>query len=152
MYAYLLPSGTVKISRKVENALWRALVSLAMCKMWSGNPGSQRSEDRWRRGRLVNCRTLIGSTGTPMFPANAGAGGRTTADLFPAGLKPDGTKRDSCLHRYMIKDAIADGNVLRFSVEYQRTIFARNLALKGIDPEQLDDPEYCKHHMTRTGI
>ena len=33
MYAYLLPSGTVKISRKVENALWRALVSLAMCKM-----------------------------------------------------------------------------------------------------------------------
>ena len=46
----------------------------------------------------------------------------------------------------MIKDAIADGNVLRFSVEYQRTIFARNLAVKGIDPEQLDDPEYCKRH------
>ena len=45
----------------------------------------------------------------------------------------------------MIKDAIADGNVLRFSVEYQRTIFARN-ATKGIDPEQLDNPEYCKHH------
>ena len=88
----------------------------------------------------------IGFTGTPIFPANAGAGGRTTADLFPAGLMPDGTKRDSCLHRYMIKDAIADGNVLRFSVEYQRTIFARNLALKGIDPEQLDDPDYCKRH------
>ena len=46
----------------------------------------------------------------------------------------------------MIKDAIADGNVLRFSVEYQRTIFARNLAVKGIDPEQLDDPDYCKRH------
>ena len=46
----------------------------------------------------------------------------------------------------MIKDAIADGNVLRFSVEYQRTLFAHNIAMKGIDPEQLDDPEYCKRH------
>ena len=46
----------------------------------------------------------------------------------------------------MIKDAIADGNVLRFSVEYQRTISAKNVAAKGIDPEQLDDPEYCKRH------
>ena len=70
-----------------------------------------------------------------------GADGRTTADIFHAG-----DKLDSCLHKYMIKDAIADGNVLRFSVEYQRTIFARNLAAKGIDPEQLDDPEYCKRH------
>lgn len=88
----------------------------------------------------------IGFTGTPIFAVNAGAGGRTTADMFPAGLKPDGTKRDSCLHRYMIKDAIADGNVLRFSVEYQRSIVARSIAAKGIDPEQLDDPEYCKRH------
>ena len=37
-------------------------------------------------------------------------------------------------------------NVLRFSVEYQRTIFAKNIAVKGIDPEQLDDSEYCKRH------
>ena len=69
----------------------------------------------------------IGFTGTPIFEKNKGADGRTTADVFYAG-----DKLDSCLHRYMIKDAIADGNVLRFSVEYQRTIFARNLA-KGID-------------------
>lgn len=83
----------------------------------------------------------IGFTGTPIFEKNKGADGRTTADIFHAG-----DKLDSCLHKYMIKDAIADGNVLRFSVEYQRTIFARNLAAKGIDPEQLDDPEYCKRH------
>lgn len=88
----------------------------------------------------------IGFTGTPIFEANKGADGRTTADVFNAGLLPNGEKRDSCLHRYMIKDAIADGNVLRFSVEYQRTIFAHNIATKGIDPEQLDDPEYCKRH------
>ena len=83
----------------------------------------------------------IGFTGTPIFEKNKGADGRTTADVFHAG-----DKLDACLHRYMIKDAIADGNVLRFSVEYQRTIFAKNIAVKGIDPEQLDDPEYCKRH------
>ena len=88
----------------------------------------------------------IGFTGTPIFEANKGADGRTTADVFNAGLLPDGKKRDACLHRYMIKDAIADGNVLRFSVEYQRTVFAHQIAMKGIDPEQLDDPEYCKRH------
>ncbi|MBR3516873.1 MAG: type I restriction endonuclease subunit R [Lachnospiraceae bacterium] len=88
----------------------------------------------------------IGFTGTPIFEANKGADGRTTADIFHAGVLTNGEKRDACLHRYMIKDAIADGNVLRFSVEYQRTIFAHKIAAKGIDPEQLDDPEYCKRH------
>ena len=83
----------------------------------------------------------IGFTGTPIFEKNKGADGRTTADVFYAG-----NKLDSCLHKYMIKDAIADGNVLKLSVEYQRTIFARNLSINGIDPEQLDDPEYCKYH------
>lgn len=88
----------------------------------------------------------IGFTGTPIFQANKGADGRTTADVFSAGYMPDGSPREACLHRYMIKDAIADGNVLRFSVEYQRTLFAHNIAMKGIDPEQLDDPEYCKRN------
>lgn len=87
----------------------------------------------------------IGFTGTPIFEENRGADVRTTADLFDAGLMPDGkTKRDSCLHSYMIKNAIADGNVLPFSVEYRRTIFARSVALNGIDPEMLDDPDYCR--------
>lgn len=83
----------------------------------------------------------IGFTGTPIFEANKGKDGRTTADVFYAG-----TKLDACLHRYMIKDAIADGNVLRFSVEYRRTIFAKEIAAKGIDPEQLDNPDYCRRH------
>ena len=83
----------------------------------------------------------VGFTGTPIFEKNKGADGRTTADVFYAG-----DKLDACLHRYMIKDAIADGNVLRFSVEYQRTIFANKIAMNGIDPEQIDDPEYCKRH------
>lgn len=83
----------------------------------------------------------IGFTGTPIFEANKGKDGRTTADVFYAG-----SKLDACLHRYMIKDAIADGNVLRFSVEYQRTIFAKQIAANGIDPERLGDPDYCRRH------
>ena len=97
----------------------------------------------------------IGFTGTPIFEKNKGADGRTTADVFGnrSMLTPGLTdaekakiENEACLHRYMIKDAIADGNVLRFSVEYQRTIFARQVAMKGINPEYLDDPEYCKRH------
>ena len=69
----------------------------------------------------------IGFTGTPIFEANKGLDNRTTADIFNAGKN-----LDSCLHRYMIKDAIADGNVLRFSAEYHRTIFAHNMATASV--------------------
>lgn len=89
----------------------------------------------------------IGFTGTPIFKENMGSNSRTTADLFNAGMMPDGkTKRDSCLHKYMIKNAIADGNVLKFSVEYQRSILVKKVQDKGLDPEKLDDPEYCRMH------
>jgi len=49
---------------------------------------------------------MFGFTGTPIFADNA-VGKRTTKDLF-----------NECLHKYVITDAIADENVLRFSVEY----------------------------------
>jgi type I restriction enzyme R subunit len=80
----------------------------------------------------------IGFTGTPIFEENKGAAGMTTADIFYAG-----EKLDPCLHRYMIKDAIADGNVLRFSVEFQRTIMTKS---GGYDQDLIEDPEYCRDH------
>jgi type I restriction enzyme R subunit len=49
---------------------------------------------------------LFGFSGTPIFAENA-VGWRTTKDLFA-----------ECLHKHVIADAIADENVLRFSVEY----------------------------------
>ncbi|MCH4007582.1 MAG: type I restriction endonuclease subunit R [Eubacterium sp.] len=88
----------------------------------------------------------IGFTGTPIFEANKGANGRTTADIFGNGYESGGRGLPACLHQYMIKDAIADGNVLRFSVEYQRTIFAKNGEAAGLDPDKIDDPEYCKQN------
>lgn len=82
----------------------------------------------------------IGFTGTPIFKENKGANGQTTADIFHAG------KLDPCIHKYMIKEAIADGNVLRFSVEYMRSISIMNFPNRSIDPKELDDEEYCKRH------
>lgn len=52
----------------------------------------------------------FGFTGTPRLDKNRSQDGRATADLF-----------EKCLHHYLIKDAISDGNVLGFSVEYIKT-------------------------------
>ena len=49
---------------------------------------------------------VFGFTGTPIFTENA-VDGHTTKEVF-----------GNCLHKYLIKDAIADENVLGFLVEY----------------------------------
>lgn len=53
----------------------------------------------------------FGFTGTPLFEVNKSQDGRVTADIF-----------EKCLHTYLIKDAIHDGNVLGFSVDYIQTV------------------------------
>jgi len=53
----------------------------------------------------------FGFTGTPRFSQNKSQDGRTTADIF-----------GKCLHKYLLKDAINDRNVLGFSVDYYKTI------------------------------
>lgn len=87
----------------------------------------------------------IGFTGTPIFAENKGPHGQTTASVFATG-----NSLDPCIHKYMIKEAIADGNVLRFSVEFMRLQAQQEIIAelegKGIDVEMLDDPDYCKKH------
>ena len=73
----------------------------------------------------------FGFTGTPRFYENRSQEGRVTADLF-----------EKCLHTYLIKDAISDGNVLGFSVEYIKTFdgdFDENddEKVKDIDKEEV---------------
>lgn len=82
----------------------------------------------------------IGFTGTPIFAENKGPQGRTTADLFYAG------NESPCIHKYMIKEAIADGNVLRFSVEFMRTLSIIGINDPRIDADSLDDADYCRRH------
>ena len=80
----------------------------------------------------------VGFTGTPIFKENKGSNSRTTADMFYSGTL------DACIHKYMIKEAIADGNVLRFSVEYMRSLNADKVGIASFDPDKIDDPDYCK--------
>ena len=80
----------------------------------------------------------IGFTGTPIFKENKGGNSKTTADMFFSGTL------DPCIHRYMIKEAIADGNVLRFSVDYMCPATADSFPIQGVDSEKIDDPDYCK--------
>ena len=79
---------------------------------------------------------LFGFTGTPIFTDNAtsnsGFGKRTTKDLFGERL-----------HEYVITDAINDGNVLKFSVEYVGRFIRREGAdtQADIDVEAIDIKE-----------
>ena len=56
--------------------------------------------------RFFDNAQVFGFTGTPIFTENA-VDGHTTKEIF-----------GNCLHKYLIKDAIADENVLGFLVEY----------------------------------
>lgn len=73
----------------------------------------------------------FGFTGTPRFKENKSQDGRVTADLF-----------EKCLHSYLIKDAIHDGNVLVFSVKYYKSaninvIEEDKTRVRGIDTDEI---------------
>lgn len=74
----------------------------------------------------------FGFTGTPRFKENPSQDGRSTADIF-----------EKCLHTYLIKDAIKDGNVLGFSVDYMKFLeinssqLEEDIMVEGIDTEEV---------------
>ena len=74
----------------------------------------------------------FGFTGTPRFKENPSQDGRSTADIF-----------EKCLHTYLIKDAIKDGNVLGFSVDYMKFVDLKSsqteedVMVEGIDTEEV---------------
>lgn len=66
---------------------------------------------------------IFGFTGTPIFVENA-IEGHTTKEIF-----------GDCLHKYLIKDAIADENVLGFLVEY----YTGNTSTENNDDERMTE-------------
>ena len=72
----------------------------------------------------------FGFTGTPIFAENSD-GARTTKSIF-----------NKQLHTYMIKDAIADGNVLGFSVDYYGG--AKLKDIPDVDVEGIDTKEFLE--------
>jgi type I restriction enzyme, R subunit len=91
---------------------------------------SQFGETHKRIKEYFKNRLFFGFTGTPIFEENS-VGFTTTKDLF-----------GSCLHKYIIKDAIDDDNVLGFSVEYYSTF--RSKLLKEENGDDLDVDEMDK--------
>ncbi|MEG3658394.1 type I restriction endonuclease subunit R [Arenibacter palladensis] len=76
---------------------------------------------------------LFGFTGTPIFADNASKndlGKRTTKDLF-----------GTCLHKYVITDAIRDENVLRFGIEYVGRYKNKSQTFVDIEVEDIDKKE-----------
>jgi type I restriction enzyme R subunit len=76
---------------------------------------------------------LFGFTGTPIFADNASKndlGKRTTKDLF-----------GSCLHKYVITDAIRDQNVLKFGIEYVGKYKQKGNTFIDIEVEDIDKAE-----------
>ena len=93
---------------------------------------SQFGETHKRITKYFNDVQMFGFTGTPIFAENAARnalGKRTTKDLFGERL-----------HKYVITDAIRDENVLKFSVEYIRTL-KRKDQLEDIEVEAIDTVE-----------
>ena len=68
---------------------------------------------------------FFGFTGTPIFADNA-IRYKTTKDLF-----------DECLHKYTIKEAIDDENVLGFSVEYYSTFNMKDKNGDDLSPDEM---------------
>ena len=80
---------------------------------------------------------MFGFTGTPIFADNAVRnvhGKRTTADLF-----------DKCLHRYVITNAIADDNVLKFSIEYWGKLKRKDGSLIDEQVVSINRKEFYEH-------
>jgi type I restriction enzyme, R subunit len=80
---------------------------------------------------------MFGFTGTPIFADNAvrnAHGRRTTANLF-----------DSCLHRYVITNAVADDNVLRFAVEYWGRLKGRDGSLIDQEVHSINKREFFEN-------
>ncbi len=94
---------------------------------------SQFGETRERITNYFQKSQLFGFTGTPIFADNANKnelGKRTTKDLF-----------GSCLHKYVITDAIRDQNVLRFGIEYVGKYKQKGNTLIDIEVEDIDKSE-----------
>ena len=86
---------------------------------------------------------MFGFTGTPIFADNAvrnELGKRTTKELF-----------DECLHKYVITDAIRDGNVLKFAIEYIST-FKKKDEVVDIDVESIDKAEVMEAPQRLEGV
>jgi len=103
---------------------------------------SQFGETHNRIKKFFHNTQMFGFTGTPIFADNA-IENRTTADLFGDNL-----------HKYVITDAIKDGNVLKFAIEYVGRYKQKENSRTeiDIDVEAIDTKELLDSHDRLTKI
>jgi type I restriction enzyme R subunit len=101
---------------------------------------SQFGETHRRIVQFFSRAQMFGFTGTPIFAENA-VGKQTTKDLFT-----------ECLHKYVITDAIADENVLRFSVEYWGRLKRRDGSLIDEDVPAIDVKAFFENETRIDGV
>jgi len=107
---------------------------------------------------------IFGFTGTPIFAVNAGQSGspflRTTPQAFGCYLHGDPAKcpnetHSMAIHTYTIVDAINDGNVLPFRIDYVNTVKmapdVQDTQVRSIDVEKaMSAPERVREIATYT--
>lgn len=86
---------------------------------------TQFGETHARINKFFTNKQFFGFTGTPIFAENA-VKYKTTKDLF-----------GKCLHKYTIKEAIDDENVLGFSVEYYGTFNLKDENGDDLSPDEM---------------
>lgn len=86
---------------------------------------TQFGETHARINEFFTNKQFFGFTGTPIFAENA-VKYKTTKDLF-----------GKCLHKYTIKEAIDDENVLGFSVEYYGTFNLKDENGDDLSPDEM---------------
>jgi type I restriction enzyme R subunit len=120
------------ISKERHKGVMEALRDKRMVFIFDECHRSQFGETHKRITEYFDNVQMFGFTGTPIFADNAAKnalGKRTTKDLFGKQL-----------HAYVITDAIRDENVLKFSVEYIRTV-KRKDNVEDIEVEAIDTAE-----------
>ncbi|GGD29022.1 type I restriction endonuclease subunit R [Sinisalibacter lacisalsi] len=120
------------ISKERHKAVMEGLRDKRMVFIFDECHRSQFGETHKRITEYFDNVQMFGFTGTPIFADNAAKnalGKRTTKDLFGQQL-----------HSYVITDAIRDENVLKFSVEYIRTVKRKDL-VDDIEVEAINTAE-----------
>ena len=118
------------ITRDKYNARLKAIRDQRVVFIFDECHRSQFGDTHQRIVNFFSKAQMFGFTGTPILAENA-IGNRTTADLF-----------GTCLHAYVITNAIADENVLRFSVDYWGKLKRKDGSLIDADVAGIDQKEF----------
>lgn len=132
------------ISKKKHEKAMEALIDKRVVFIFDECHRSQFGDTHKNIVNFFTSAQMFGFTGTPIFKENAAAnhlGKRTTKDLF-----------GECLHKYVITNAIADENVLKFSIEYWGKLKRKDGSLIDEQVEKINTKEFFEDDVRINGV